>query len=114
VPGQDGDVDLRALGKAALHRLFQLVRRRTGKLSLQSADQEFDEFRPVAHIDVMELAAKGNLITPMCRQQVRVGIAADVAQQRLVIDAAAWVLVEPATSANRIPSTQDRSAKSRE
>ena len=95
VPGQDRDVHLRALGKAALHRLCQLLRRRAGELSRQCADEEFDEFRPVAHVDVMELAAKGDLVAQCRRQQVGVGIAADVAQQRLVIDAAACVLVEP-------------------
>jgi hypothetical protein len=35
-------------------------------------------------------------------------------QQRLVIDAAACALVEAGESANRIPGTQERSAKSRE
>ena len=64
VPGQDGDVHLRALGKAALHRLGQLLRRRAGKLSRDGADEELDEFRPVAHVDVMELAAKGDLVAP--------------------------------------------------
>ena len=95
VSGQDRDVHLRTFGQAALHRLFQLFGRRAGKFSLQGADHEFDEFRPVAHIDVMELAAQRDLVAPVRRQEVRIGIAADVAQQRLVIDAAARVLVEP-------------------
>src|SRR5262249_12378416 len=95
VPGQDGDIDLRALSKATLDRLLQLFRRRTRKLSFQCANQELDEFRPIAHVDVMELAAQSDLVTPVRRQQVRIGVAADVAQQRLVIDAAAGVLVEP-------------------
>ncbi len=43
-----------------------------------------------------------------------VGVAADVAQQRLVIDVAALVDIEGQASASRIASTQDRSAKSRD
>ena len=44
---------------------------------------------------MVELAAQGDLVTPVRRQQVRIGIAADVAQQRLVIDAAECLPVEP-------------------
>jgi len=43
----------------------------------------------------MELTAQSDLVTPVRRQQVRIGVAADVAQQRLMIDAAAGVPVEP-------------------
>jgi hypothetical protein len=50
----------------------------------------------------------------MRRQKVRIGIAADVAQQRLMIDAAAGVVVEPRDIRERIPRTQEGSAKSRE
>jgi hypothetical protein len=55
-----------ALGEATLQRLLQLLGLRTGKLSLQCADQELDEFRPVADVDAMELAAKRDLVTPEC------------------------------------------------
>jgi hypothetical protein len=61
----------------------------------------------------MEIATQSDLVTPV-RRQMRVGVATDVAQESLVIDAAASVLVEPRDIRNRIPSTQERSAKSRE
>ena len=62
----------------------------------------------------MKLAAKRDLVTPVRRQKVRIGIAADVAQQRLVIDAAAGVLVEPRDIRKPHPQHAERSAKSRE
>ena len=60
------------LGKAALHCLFQLFRRRTSKFSLQSADQELDEFRPVAHVDVVELAAERDQVSGQVQRRARV------------------------------------------
>ncbi len=94
VPRENGNVHLRALGKTAFHRLGQFLRRRAGELSRDGPDEDFDEFRPVTHVDVMKLSAQGDLIAPSRRQQVRVGIAPDKAQQCLMIDGAACKLVE--------------------
>jgi hypothetical protein len=43
---------------------------------------------------------------------MRVGIASDIAKQRLVIDIAALMVVEARCLASRIAKTQPRSAKS--
>ena len=94
VTGQNRDVDLWPLGEAALDLLCQFLRRRAGKLSCNGPDKDFDEFGSVAHVDVMKLAAQGDLVAPGVRQQMRVGIASDVAQQRLMKDAATHLLVK--------------------
>ena len=83
-----------ALGKAALDRLRQFLGRGAGELSRNGADEDLDELRPVAHVDVMQLAAQGDFVAPGRRQQMRVGIASDVAQQRLMIDVAPRAFVE--------------------
>jgi hypothetical protein len=62
--------------------------------SCDRPDKDFDEFGSVAHVDVMKLAAQGDLVAPGLRQQMRVGITSNVAQQRLMKDATARVLVE--------------------
>ena len=72
----------------------ELLGRSVRVFSRDGSDKDFDEFRSVAHVDVMELPAKGDLIAPGCRQQVSVGVAADVTQKSLMIDAAARFLVK--------------------
>jgi len=62
-------VDERLTGKAALDFLCQFLRRRAGKLSCDRPDKDFDEFRPVAHVDVMKLTAQSDLVAPGVRQQ---------------------------------------------
>ena len=52
-------------------------------------------FTFVSATNVAIAQSASDLVTPVRCQEMRVGIAADVAQQRLVIDAAARVLVEP-------------------
>src|SRR5262249_25595183 len=70
------------------------LRRSVRIFSRDGSDKDLDEFRPVPHVDVMELPAKGDFIAPSCRQQVGVGVAADVTQKSLMIDAAARFLVK--------------------
>ena len=107
-PDRTGMLTCAPSARPRFDRLLQLFGRRASELSLQRADQEFDKFRPVADIDVMKFAAKGNLVTPMRRQQVGVGVAPDVAQQRLVIDAAACI----SDRAPRFPQTASPARRS--
>src|SRR5436189_156718 len=71
--GQNWNVHLRTLGEAALDFLGQFLRRGAGKLSCDRPDEDFDELRPVAHVDVMQLTAQGDLVAPGVREQMRVG-----------------------------------------
>ena len=109
MPGQDGDVHLRSLGAAAFHRFCHFLRRSVGIFSRDGPDKDFDEFRPVAHVDVMQLPAKGDLIAPSRSQQVGVGVAADVTQKSLMIDAAR--VSGQASQSPRSASPAHRSAK---
>ena len=109
VTGQDRDVYLRALGKAAFHRLGEFLGRRTGKFSCDRADKDFDEFRTVAHVDMMQFPPQRDLVAPRVGQQMSVGIASDVAEQSLMEDAPASFLVESGDLC--VPHRQNAGAK---
>ena len=57
-----GNVHLHGLGKAALDRLGQFLRRRVREGARDGADDRFDEFRLVADVDAMKVPAKGDLV----------------------------------------------------
>ena len=94
VSGQDGNVHPGRFRQATLHGLCQLLRRRAGELPCQRANEDADELVPVADVDVVELSAKNDFVAPGLREKVCVGIASDVAQQRLMIDLALHISIE--------------------
>jgi hypothetical protein len=47
-----------------------------------------------AHVDARQILAQRNFVAECRRQQMGIGVASDIAQQRLVIDVAALVDVE--------------------
>jgi hypothetical protein len=91
---QDRNVHLRGLGEAALHRLRQLLRRCVRDGTRDGSDEHRDEFRPVAHVDAMQVPPQRDLVAPRGRQQVGVGVAADITEERLMVDRAPCGLVE--------------------
>ena len=91
VAGQNGNAHLHGLGKAPLDRLGQFRGRRVGEGARDGADDRLGELRLVADVDALKVPAQRDLVAERRRQQVGVGIAADVAKQRLVIDVAARI-----------------------
>ena len=86
--GEDRDADLDRLGKALLHRLLQLVGRQVGEDAGEGADEDRPELGMAAEVGDREVLAERDLVAEGGGEQVGVGVAADVAQDRLVIDLA--------------------------
>ena len=94
VPREDRNVHLRRLGEATLNGLGQLFRRRAREEAGDGSDEDRGKLRPVSEVEALQLSTERDLVAPRRRQQVAVGVAADVAEQRLMIDGAAHGLVE--------------------
>ena len=94
VAGENGNAHVQRIGETALDEPVEVSRRRIGEDAIQRADKGFDELRMVAEVDAGEVLAHGDLIAKRRRQEVRVGIAADIAKQGLVVDIAALMIVE--------------------
>lgn len=94
VAGEDRHADVQCVGESLLDGVGQLGRRRVGKQTGEGADEGIDDVRVAAHIDAAEILAKRDLVAECRCEQMGVGVASDVAQQGLVIDLAAHVLVE--------------------
>ena len=94
VAGKNWNAHLHGLGKTLLDRLGQLRRRRIREGARDGTDNRLGQLRLVADVDALQVPAQRDLIAKRRRQQMGIGIASDVTQQRLVIDVAALMLVE--------------------
>ena len=92
--GQNRHADLHGLGKAPLDRFGQSRGGRVGEGAGNGADNRFGQFGFVADIDTLKVAPQCDLVTERRCQKMCIGIAADVTQQGLVIDAAARFDIE--------------------
>ena len=94
VASEDGDADLDRLGEALLHGLLQLVGGQVGEDAGEGADEDSPELGVAAEVGDREVLAERDLVAEGRGEQVGVGVAADVAQDRLVIDLAPLGRVE--------------------
>ena len=92
--GQNRHPDLHGLGKAPLDRFGQSRGSRVREVAGNGADNRFGQFGFVADVDALKVAPQCDLVTERRCQQMCIGIAADVTQQGLVIDAAARFGIE--------------------
>ena len=74
--------------------LREISRRRLREDPVQRQDEGFDQFLVASHDGAGQVLAHGDLVAKGRHEQMRVGIATDIAQERLVIDIAALVLAE--------------------
>ena len=59
---------------------------------LESLDEDPSQLRAIAHVEPDEVLAQCNLVTEETRQEIGVGVAADVAQHRLMVGVAPVLL----------------------
>ena len=111
---QNRHTNLHGFRKSPLNRLCQLRGRRISEGARDGANDCFRELRFVADIDALKVAPERDLVAKRRRQQVTVRVAADRAKKRLMIHVTPNRIVKVQEIGNRMPSTQERSAKSLE
>jgi hypothetical protein len=92
--GKNGNARLQRLANTALDGCGELRERRVREGAGDGANDRLGEFRMVAEIDAGKIPSKRDLVADCRSQQMGVGIASDIAKQRLVIDIAALAVLE--------------------
>ena len=90
-PARIGTLTCRASARPCSTALASSAGGASAKMRVMARTNRFGELRLVAHVDAGKVLAKGDLVAERRRQQVGVGIAADVAKQGLMIDIAALI-----------------------
>ena len=91
--GENGNARVQGFADAPLDRRGEL-RRSVREGAGDGPGDRFDELGVVAEVDAGEILAEGDLVADRRRQEVGVGVTADIAKQGLVIDIAALMIVE--------------------